>query len=529
MKQLLTLLCAAFTLSVAAQTTEHIPTRDEVGQDALPAEIAPIEAPFYMPQLQKPAFRDQTVRLEADGTERMRTREIQRAIDRLSKEGGGRVVLSKGVWHTGRIVLKSNIELHTEEGCEVRFSGEVEDFLPVVFTTNAGVELYSLGACIYANGAENIALTGKGRLIGPAQGGSIREGRPQNDGDIDPDTPVEERIFDGKQGRQIQLPTFFGPINCRNVYLEGVSFENTSFWNVAPVYCENVVIRGIRISSYGIPCGDGVDITCCRYVLVEYVTTDCGDDNFAVKGGRNEFGYRVGRPSENIVFRYNLALRGMGGLTVGSETAGWCRNLYAHDCVCDGTRVGIRLKTRRPRGGGGENLHFERIRLKTEAGAMAWEMLGTSNFVGGLASRLPAPPLTHMTPAFRNVTIREVVVDGCRELVYVQGIPESPARHILIENVTADTRRDTSKTAYGVYKPKPSNYVIDIVDADGVTLRNFEVVSEKNDLRIVDGRNVTFENIAIDLCGKELQTEISGDMVHHLCFENCTPKIESKE
>ncbi|MBR5849775.1 MAG: glycoside hydrolase family 28 protein [Alistipes sp.] len=525
MKYLFALLCATFALSAAAQTTERIPTRYEVGADAMPHEIASIEAPFYMPEMQRPTFRDVTVRLTAEEGKQMRTREIQRAIDRLSKEGGGRVVLSPGVWHTGRIELKSDVELHVEEGAEVRFSGEVEDFLPVVFTTNAGIELYSLGACIYANGAENIALTGRGRLIGPAQGGTIRQGRPQNDGEISPDTPVEERIFDGKQGRLIQLPTFFGPINCKNVFLEGLSFENTSFWNIAPVYCEGVIIRGIRVSSYGIPCGDGVDITCCRHVLVEYVTTDCGDDNIAIKGGRNEFGYRVNRASENIVVRHCLALRGMGGLTVGSETAGWIRNLYAHDCVCEGTRVGIRLKTRRPRGGGGENLYFERIRLKTEAGAMAWEMLGTSNFVGGLASRLPAPALTHMTPSFRNVEIREVEVEGCRELVYVQGIPESPARNIRIENVTADTRRDTSKTAYGVYKPKPSNYVIDIVDADGVELRNFQVVSDKREVRIVDGRHVTFENITLDLGGQELKTEISGDMVHNLRFERCTPAI----
>ena len=125
MKKLLTLLCASLCLSAAAQTTERIPTMEEVGADALPAEIAPFEAPFYMPQLQKPTFRDVTVRLEPVADTRMRTRDIQRAIDRLSREGGGRVVLAKGVWHTGRIILISNIELHIEEGAEVRFSGEV--------------------------------------------------------------------------------------------------------------------------------------------------------------------------------------------------------------------------------------------------------------------------------------------------------------------------------------------------------------------------------------------------------------------
>ena len=525
MNRILTLLFSLAALSAAAQVTEPVPTRAETGADACPAAIAPIEAPFYMPQLGKPLFRDVDVRLEARADGALRTRQIQQAIDRLAREGGGRVVLGRGVWPTGRLVLKSGVELHVEEGAEVRFSGEVEDFLPAVFTTNAGVELYSLGACIYAEGQHDIALTGRGRLIGPALGGSIRAGRPQNDGDIDPDTPVAERLFDGRNGRGIQLPTFFGPIGCRNVYLEGVSFEQTAFWNVAPVYCENVVIRGIRVSSFGTPCGDGVDITCCRNVLVEYVTTDCGDDNIAVKGGRNEFGYRVNRASENIVVRRCLALRGMGGLTVGSETAGWIRNLYAHDCVCDGTRVGIRLKTRRPRGGGGENLFFERIRLKTEAGALAWEMLGTANFVGGLSARLPAPALTHLTPAVRNVSIREVIVEGCRELIYVQGIPESPARNIRIENVTADTRRDTSVSAYGVYKPKPSPYVIDLVDVDGIVLRNIRATTDKRDIRLVDVREGLFENIVLDLRGGELRTEISGDGTRCLRFERCEPAI----
>ena len=196
----LLLACSLATLSAAAQVTEPIPTRSEVGADALPAEIAPIEAPFYMPQLRKPHFRDVTVRLEPRADASLRTADIQQAIDRLSQAGGGRVVLAPGRWYTGRIVLKSGVELHVEEGAEVRFSGETADFLPAVFTTNAGVELYSLGACIYACDAHDIALTGRGRLIGPAQGGTIRQGRPQNDGDIDPDTPVADRIFDAARG-----------------------------------------------------------------------------------------------------------------------------------------------------------------------------------------------------------------------------------------------------------------------------------------------------------------------------------------
>ncbi|MBQ5637660.1 MAG: hypothetical protein IIV06_01220, partial [Alistipes sp.] len=232
-------------------------------------------------------------------------------------------------------------------------------------------------------------------------------------------------------------------------------------------------------------------------------------------------GRRVNRASEHIVVRHCLSLRGMGGLTVGSETAGWIRNLYAYDCVCDGTRVGIRLKTRRPRAGGGENLYFERIRLATEAEAIAWEMLGTANFVGGLASRLPAPALTPLTPSFRNVEIRDIEVEGCRMLVYVQGIPENPARNIRIENVTADTRRDESQSAYGHYKPSPKPYVVDMIDADGVVLRNFKVITSKPELRVTDVRNLRLEQVQIEVDGGTLKTELSGEMNDNLVVKDC--------
>ena len=152
---------------------------------------------------------------------------------------------------------------------------------------------------------------------------------------------------------------------------------------------------------------------------------------------------------------------------------------------------------------------------------MAWEMLGTANFVGGLASRLPAPPLTHLTPSFRGVTIRDLEVEGCRMLDYVQGIPESPAKHILIENVWGDTRRDEAVSAYGHYKPSPKPYVIDMVDADGVTLRNFQVVTAKEQIRIVDVRNLTMEDLQIDCYGEELDVEISGEMTEHLKKVGC--------
>ncbi|MCH5685375.1 hypothetical protein LWM68_14630 [Niabella sp. W65] len=136
------------------------------------------------------------------------------------------------------------------------FSGEVEDYRPAVFTRNEGIEVMSLGACIYANGQRNIAITGKGKLIGPAKGGSVRKQIMTKDvieNVVVHTTPVAQRIYEGHNGDFIFPPMFISPINCSNVLIQGISLENTAFWNVVPVYCDSVIIRGITVHSVGIP------------------------------------------------------------------------------------------------------------------------------------------------------------------------------------------------------------------------------------------------------------------------------------
>ena len=127
-----------------------IPTVDEVGQANLPDEIAPVKAPFQTIDFKKPVFSGDTVWLDLS-TKDINTNTIQQAINSLSEKGGGKVIVPEGEWLTGRIELKSNINLHIPKGSALRFSGWVKDFQPAVFTRIEGVEVMSLGACIYAN------------------------------------------------------------------------------------------------------------------------------------------------------------------------------------------------------------------------------------------------------------------------------------------------------------------------------------------------------------------------------------------
>ncbi len=500
-----------FPCTVFGQTTQEIPTRQQVGATRLPATIAPVKAPFSMPSFQKPDFPKYSVKIPL---EKLRagekgTKLIQQIIDVTSRRGGGTVRVPRGKWYTGRISLKSNVNLHLAEGAELYFSGEIEDYLPAVFTRNEGVEVMSLGACIYANGQENIAITGQGKLIGPTQGGSVRKQVMTADvieNFIDHTKPVSERVYEGQKGSFIFLPMFISPIQCKNVYIEGISLENTAFWNIVPVYCDGVIIRGVTVHSVGIPRGDGIDIESSRNVLIEYCTLSCGDDCFTIKAGRGEDGLRVNKSTENVVVRYCLAEEGHGGITCGSETAGMIRNLYVHDCVFDHTGVGIRFKTRRSRAGGGENLIYERIRMNLKGSAFHWNMLGSSQYVGDLAKRLPAREVNRLTPLYRRITARNIKVENTTQFLKINGIPESPLTQVLIEQ--ADIQSDK---------------LITLADAEDITVRHAVIESKESTITALDTKNIRFENVTFKVPQPQLEVIYSGDKVEKIQFSHCTP------
>ena len=455
-----------FAQIASAQVTEPIPTAKEVGAKVCPTEIAPIGTTFEgMPQLQRPAFPERALSI------RKTKGNIQKAIDQLAMRGGGHVIVPAGEWQSGRITLRDNIDLHLEAGASIHFSDKVEDYQPAVFTRNEGVELYSLGALIYAYNARNIAVTGAGfdadgkplsRLIGPGKENDIYARRMDGlvvEDFIDLQRPVEERRFDGTalptsvlgpkllandsllqlNAHCIFLPMFFAPVLCNNVLLEGVEFEEPLFWNITPVYCDSVIIRGCVINSYG-GRTDGIDIESTRNVLIEYCTLACGDDCFTLKAGRAEDGLRVGRPTENVVIRYCLAERGPGGVTFGSETAGMIRKVYMHDCVFTSPNNGFYFKSRRNRGGGGEDFTFRRIRMLNPGRAFYFDMLGSTFYVGELANRLPVRDITPLTPVFRRITMDQVLVESCKELILLKSLPESPVEDLTISHLEATTR-----------------------------------------------------------------------------------------
>ena len=354
------------------------------------------------------------------------------AIRLCAAAGGGRVVVPKGKFLTGPIHLRSNIELHLEEGAEVIFSDRFEDYLPVVPVRVGGVEIFNYSPLIYARDCTNVAVTGKGTLNGNARkwwswksketGAHFKMG---GEG-----VPLEKRVF-GTPEAAIR-PNFLCLMNCRNVLLEDFTIGSGPNWTIQPVYCENITIRGVTVDTDG-PNNDGVDPDSCRDLLIENCTFGTGDDCVVLKSGYNEDGWRVGRPTENVIMRHCSSKHGHGGLVIGSEMSGDVRNVFMHDCEFDGTDRAIRIKSRRGRGGVVEKVYARDIKLrnmKEEVVILNMDYDADKNAAANEKS-----------PVFRDMCFERITGDGAPVAIRITGEPDSFIENIRFEDMQISSQR----------------------------------------------------------------------------------------
>jgi hypothetical protein len=461
-------------------------------------KICPIVAPFEMSQLRRPEIPLRHFDIRDFGAQEgglvKNTRAIQTAIKKAAEAGGGIVVIPEGKWLTGAIRLDNNINLCLSKGAELLFSQDFNDYLPVVFSRHEDVECYKHSAFVYVEGKSNVAITGEGVLNG--QGKPWWNLKEKNIEKLlyemgNKGVSVKERIFDGKDGRQLR-PAFFQPMNCKNVLVEGVTFLYGAFWTVTPTYCENVIVRKVHIVTEGdyghTPNGDGVDPSSCKNVLIEDCEFDTGDDCIAIKAGRDQDGLRVGKPTESVVVRNCRGLRGHGGIVIGSETSGGVRNVYAVNCQFNGTDRIVRIKTARGRGGVIENMWFKDLsgeEILREA--IHLNMLYTGD-------RLPSAPVTETTPRIRNIHLENIrVSSGKSYAVELLGLPEMLIENVTLDGIVADAVRGINLSDVKGIQIKNSSIkaetfpVIRITDGEGIMLDSMRFPNQTDQLLRVDG------------------------------------------
>jgi len=409
------------------------------------------------------------------GVEDYKINAINSAINACSQKGGGIVLVPKGIFYTGPITLKSNVNLHLEDGAIIRFSTDPSDYEPFVLTRWEGWDCINFHPLIYAYGETNVAITGKGTLDGQANrsnwwpwkgkkefgwkegmisqewnrstdnGGRNRLAKMDED-----NVPYQKRIMTQEDCLR---PTFVEPYNCKNVLLEGFTIINSPFWCLHPFMSENVTVKSVTVSSQG-PNNDGCDPESCKNVLIEKCSFNTGDDCIAIKSGKNNDGRRWGKPSENIIVRKCEMKDGHGGVVLGSEISGNVRNVWVEDCNMDSPELDrvIRIKSNPVRGGILENFFIRNIKVGQCAEAV-----------------------------FRVEMKYEKVVDG----------PNMPlVKNFIIENVNC------GKSQYGVYidgfDKTPQKQVT------GITFKNCTFNNVTTPYKIIGAEKIVFDNVLIN-------------------------------
>jgi polygalacturonase len=366
------------------------------------------------------------------------TTAIAKAVDACAEAGGGQVVVPVGNFLTGPIHLKSNVELHLAATNSVlKFSTDPKKYLPPVLTRFEGMECFNYSPLIYAFEQQNIAVTGLGTLDGQAEesnwlawkgqknkeSGTQKTARKKLDDMNNSGVPVSKRVFG--EGDFLR-PNFVQFNRCRNILIEGVKIRRSPMWELHPLLCTNVTVRGVDIVSHGAN-NDGCDPESCTDVLIEKCLFDTGDDCIAIKSGRNLDGRRVGVPSQNIIIRDCTMREGHGGTTIGSEISGGCRNVFVENCEMSSPELtcALRLKSNAMRGGVLENIFMRNVKIGVvKDSVLQIDFLYEEGAKGD------------QKPVAQNVKMENITCDETPRVINARGFPAATIKDVSIHNST---------------------------------------------------------------------------------------------
>ena len=418
--------------------------------------------PFDMPVLERPDIPSRSVSIAdfgavADGVT-LCSDAFAKAIDELAGQGGGTVIVPEGLWLSGPIGLRSNIELHLEKGAVLMFSAD-QDLYPIIDTNFEGLDVRRCLSPIHAENVHDIAITGEGVIDG--NGDAWREVKRRKVGDdlwktivarggvLSDDGGVwypdegykAARATAGSLNKPSDeldeqfIKTFLSPVmvslrNCENVLLEGVTYQNSPCWNIHPLWCKNVIIKGITVRNPHYSAnGDGIDIEACENVILTGSTFDVGDDAICIKSGKDEDGRRHAKACRNLIIHGCTVYHGHGGFVIGSEMSGGVENILVSGCSFLGTDVGLRFKSTRGRGGLVKDIWCENIAMKD---IVSYAVIFNLYYAGVAASDMKEGaeedlmPVDETTPEFRDIHFRNISCSGAKQAIYLNGLPELP-------------------------------------------------------------------------------------------------------
>ncbi|MDI9365494.1 MAG: glycoside hydrolase family 28 protein [Flavobacterium sp.] len=416
---------------------------------------------------------------------------IQKAIDACAKQGGGIVSFKPGIYVSGAIFLKSNVQLVIDKDVTILGSQNFDDY-PDMKTRIAGIEMVWPSALINVIDANNAAVTGKG--IVNARGKFCWDKYWLMRKDYDKKGLRWIVDYDSKRVRTLLVQ------NASNITIANVTFKNAGFWTVQLLYSHHLTVDGVIIKNNedgSGPSTDGIDVDSSTWVLIQNCDIDCNDDNFCLKAGRDWDGLRVNKPTEYVVIRKCLARRGAGLVTLGSETSGGIRHILATDLKASHTDNGLRIKSAFTRGGTIHDIYFQNTVMDSVNNAYQFNL----NWYPAYSySQLPKGYVYDSIPEHWKAMLQKVTP---AEL----GIPH--AKNIYIKNVKV-TNATTAFVGTGYQKSLLENFVFTNCSVQAINLGVLEFT-----------KGWKFNNVTIDVDKKPAPaTKAEGGIEHEERLKN---------
>lgn len=510
--------------------------------------------PFNMPRVFCPTFPNRTLSITdcggvGDG-KTLNTNAFSKGMQLLSAKGGGTLNVPFGVWCTGPIEFQSNINLHLEKGAIILFTTDMDAY-KLVKTSYEGQEAYRCQSPISGKNLKNIAISGYGTINGSGQAWRPLKREKVSDnywksvinsGGVLKNSnywfPTQKAMnaeimresnkdisFDGMSINQLEAikdylrPVMISFVECKNILLQGVLFENSPSWNIHPLMCENLIVDGITIRNpeYA-QNGDGIDVESCKNVILVNTTVDAGDDCICLKSGKDEEGRNRAKPTENVIVDNCKVFKGHGGFVVGSEMSGGIRNVSVSNCVFMGTDVGLRFKSGRGRGGIVENIYINQISMfDIVTDSFLFDLYyggkpATKPLTGENNNQELIPLVTEQTPIFRNIYVNNLVSRNARRAMFFNGLPEMNITNIHIENTTVTSQLGA-----------------ELVEADGVSFKCVNIAPKEgaalilNNVKNFKAEHFIYPKTVIN------PVEIKGTKTKNINMQDLALKVAQKQ
>jgi polygalacturonase len=371
---------------------------------------------------------------------------IQKALSECGNAGGGTVRFPAGTYLSQPLTLGKRTTVLLEQGATLLASPDHKHFMKVPGDWLKAESSGDFIALLSGKDLADITITGKGTIDG---NGAVWWGEAEK---------ARQKV----SGYTLPRPNLFTLQRCRNVKVTGITLQNSPKFHFVPTECEDVLVDGVTVlAPEGAANTDGIDPSNCRNVTIARCLIDVGDDNVAIKSGKKVEGREFG--CENITVT-GCTFKHGHGMSIGSETVGGVRQVLVKGCTFEDTDNGLRIKSRRGRGGKVQDITYTDCILKNCHPAISIMSYYQNTTHGKFPSEDAAQPVNETTPSFRGITIRNVTGNSTSEVGLIVGLPESMVDAVALENVTISGKEG-----------------LIIANAKGVKLKNVKITSETGD------------------------------------------------